>query len=70
MRIKIRRKNFLTEMAKIFLNQKGLAEKLEITPQAVNAFLKGRNFLSIATAKKACDLFGRKFEDLFEIVGE
>lgn len=70
MKIKVKQKDFLRLMARAFLNQKTLAEKLEITPQAVNAFLKNRNFLSIETAKKACSLFACEFEDIFEVVSE
>lgn len=70
MQIKIKRKDFLLAMARLFLSQKALAEKLEITPQAVNSFLKGRSFLSIETAKKICQLFACNFEDVFEVAGE
>jgi DNA-binding XRE family transcriptional regulator len=68
--IKIKRKRFLLEMARSFLSQKVLAEKLGVTPQAVNGFLKERNNIGIETAKKVCDLFNCSFEELFEVAEE
>lgn len=68
MTIKIKRQRFMLEMAKAFLSQKALADKLGITPQAVNGFLKDRNNIGIGTARKVCDLFSCDFEDVFEII--
>jgi DNA-binding XRE family transcriptional regulator len=67
MTIKIKRKDFLLKMAKGFLSQKALAEKLQITPQAVNGFLNERYNIGIETAKKVCELFSCEFEELFEV---
>ena len=67
-KIKIKRKRFVIEMARAFLNQKALADKLGITPQAVNNFLKDRNNIGIGTARKVCELFSCDFEDVFEII--
>jgi DNA-binding XRE family transcriptional regulator len=67
MKIIVKRGKLLQLMAKNFLTQKDLAEKLEITPQAVNAIIKERNGTGIDTAKKICDLFKCVFEDIFEL---
>lgn len=67
MKINIKRRELQICMAKSFLNQKDLAEKLEMTPQAVNAIVKERNGTSLETAQKICKLFGKQFEDLFEL---
>ena len=70
MKINAKRKELQLEMAKRFINQKDFSDKLEITPQAFNAILKERNGTSLETAKKICEYFGCKFEDLFEIEQE
>lgn len=67
MKIRVKKKRFVSEMTKRFLSQKDLAEKLEMTPQAVNAILKERNGTSLETAKKICDLFVVSFDDLFTV---
>lgn len=70
MKILLNKREMLRFMAKNFLNQRTLAEKLEITPQALNAIIKERNGTSLETAKKICELFGCVFEDIFEIAEE
>ena len=67
MQIIVNRRAFLTEMARRFLTQKALAELLDVTPQAVNAIIKGRARPSMETAKKLCDIFGCCFDDLFMV---
>lgn len=70
MQIKIKRREFLLEMARNFLNQKDLADKLELTPQAINAILKERSGTSLDTAKKVCTLFKCDFDAIFEVSEE
>ncbi len=68
MKILIKRRELLRLMAKNFLSQKVFAEKIGITPQALNAIIKERNGTSLETAKKICELFSCDFGDLFDVV--
>lgn len=67
MKIVIKTREFNLEMARRFFTQKRLAEEIGVHPVAISQIVNGKNGVSQETAEKICKLFGKEFDDLFDI---